>query len=162
MLVCGEHVGAVARFDGKVWVPIEDHHVIDGDLTDLDVWRGVPLVLSASGEAFRVEHGAPEALSWDRGEPAFSNDEGEPRPRRGVRGYDGGALIASDGGVLVVGDGEPTFHGVRGATEPARLARVGGDGSAGARGPTGIVATFGPHVWLWTDGGFQVLDMRAW
>jgi hypothetical protein len=42
MLVVGDRVGAVARFDGKKWLPIPVSHVLEGMLADLDVWRGVP------------------------------------------------------------------------------------------------------------------------
>jgi hypothetical protein len=76
-----------------------------------------------------------------------------------VRGVDGGALLASDGGVLVVGSGDPVFYAAPGTTERAHLSRVGG---ASLASDTAIVVTCGPNVWLWENGAMTVLDLRAW
>jgi hypothetical protein len=185
MLVCGEGVGAVARFDGDRWAPIAESDVIDGDMVDMDMWRGVGILLTRAGDVYRFERQAsPRPIPWDMQEPAYFTDDGALRPCHGVRGIDGGALIASVGGVIVVGGAEPTFHGAAGSEEPVRLCRVGrelptsvgamptstrdGSGSHGreirpAPGESSaIVATFGPHVWLWTGQAFRVLDMRGW
>jgi hypothetical protein len=155
MLVSGDRVGAVARFDGKRWLPINEASVIEGMLSDLDLWRGVAIVLGRNGEVWRAEDGTPRPVLWDKRQQAFLAEGGSPRPTHGVRGYDGGALLASDGGVIAVGMSEPLFYsaGVRG---PSRLARVGSDRDAG------IVALSGPNAWLWKNGAFEVLDVREW
>jgi len=145
----------VARFDGRDWVPIAEGAVIEGMLADLDVWRGIGIVLGRTGDVWRVEDGPPRPVVWDRRQQAFVGEDGAPRPTHYVRGYDGGALLASDGGIVAVGTGEPVFYsaGIRG---PARLARVGTDREAG------IVALCGPNAWLWKNGAFEVLDVREW
>jgi hypothetical protein len=157
MLVCGDRVGALAHFDGKRWAPIPEKNVIDGLLADLDMWRGVGIVLSRKGDVWRAEDGPPRPVIWDKRQQAFLAENGAPRPTYAVRGYDGGALLASDGGVIVVGSGESVFYsaGLRG---PARLARVG----AGQDKAVGIVAMCGPNAWLWQNGTFEVLDVREW
>jgi hypothetical protein len=101
-----------------------------------------------------------------------------------VRGFDGGALLGSDGGVIAVGSGEPVFHAATGTTEPARLARVG-EGSTVRSQPErspAVVALCGPNAWIWrfspAAGGrqaggapgpaaderdaFWVIDTRDW
>jgi hypothetical protein len=155
MLVSGDRVGAVAQFDGRAWQPISESSVIEGMLSDLDVWRGIGIVLGRSGEVWRVEDGPPRPVIWDKRQQAFVGDDGSPRPTHFVRGYDGGALLASEGGTIAVGTGEPVFYsaGIRG---PTRLARVGADRDAG------IVALCGPNAWLWKNGAFEVLDVREW
>jgi hypothetical protein len=155
MLVSGDRVGALAQFDGRKWLPISEASVIKGMLADLDVWRGVGIVLGRSGEVWRVEDGKPKPVLWDRQKQAFVAEEGSLRPMHYVRGYDGGALFASDGGLVAVGTSDPIFYsaGIRG---PARLARVGTDRDAG------IVALCGPNAWLWKNGTLEVLDVREW
>jgi hypothetical protein len=156
MLVSGDRVGAVAHFNGKKWMPIDEASVIDGMLADLDQWRGVGIVLGRGGDVWRVEDGhSPRPVVWDKRQQAFLAEEGSQRPMHHVRGYDGGALLASDGGIVAVGTSEPIFYsaGIRG---PSRLARVGTDRDAG------IVALCGPNAWLWKNGAFEVLDVREW
>ncbi|HEY2517782.1 MAG TPA: hypothetical protein VGI39_43230, partial [Polyangiaceae bacterium] len=172
MLVVGDRVGAVARFDGKQWAPIPVSHVLEGMLADLDVWRGVGIVLGRSGEVWRVEDGgAPKSVIWDTTHQAFLSETGQTRATHAVRGFDGGALVASDGGVIMVGQNEPIFFTAEPASEPARLARVGGGSSHPRRSrpnlkasedTPGIVAMCGPHTWIWRDGAFHVLDLREW
>jgi hypothetical protein len=179
MLVTGDHVGAVARFDGKKWVAIAEDQVIEGQLTDLDVWRGVAIVLARSGELYRIETGGkPRPVLWDDSQPAFVGESGQQRAAHAVLGFDGGALIASDGGIISVGAGDPIFHAAPSTPhEPARLARVGSErawpGEAGGRGARGrasdpgdttpgIVAMCGPHAWVWRKDSFYVLDLREW
>jgi hypothetical protein len=172
MLVVGDRVGAVARFDGKKWAPIAVSSVIEGMLADLDVWRGVGIVLGRAGEVWRTEeHGAPRPVIWDTSHQAFVNESGQRRATHAVRGYDGGAILASDGGVIVVGQSEPVFYSSGAQHEPARLARVGG-GPVNVRRSrpnmkrdedvVGIIAMCGPHAWIWQGGMFQVLDLREW
>jgi hypothetical protein len=177
MLVTGDGVGAVARFDGRKWMPIEDKHVIEGQLVDLDVWRGIGIVLGRSGEVWRVDEGAPRPVIWDTRQSAFVTDSGAPRPTYAVRGFDGGALLASDGGIIAVGSGDPVFHAVdaSGLHEPARLTRVGGGSgvkSDADRTPA-VVALCGPNAWVWGYGlhaneasdardAFWVIDARDW
>jgi hypothetical protein len=159
MLVCGEHLGAVARFDGKKWHAIAEEHVMDGALVDMDVWRGSTIVLARGGEVWRAEGGsAPRPVTWDRRLPAFLSDSGTPRATYRIRGFDGGSLVASDGGVIAVGAGDPVFHKAHGTLEPVRLARVGGEQDD----KPGIVAMVGPHAWIWRKDGFFVIDLRAW
>jgi hypothetical protein len=172
MLVCGDGMGAVARFDGRRWVPIPEEHVIEGQLVDLDVWRGVGIVLSKSGEVWRVDDGPPRPVIWDTHQAAFVSDSGAPRATYAVRGFDGGALLASDGGIIAVGSGDPVFHAATGTVEPARLARIGGAAptrSAPDLRPA-IVALCGPNAWIWRYGpdatderdAFWVIDVRDW
>ncbi len=172
MLVCGDHMGAVASFDGKDWLPIGEDSVLDGQLVDMDVWRGIALVLDKKGDIHRVERGAHRKVALNRRAHAFTTDSGVDRPFHAVRGYDGGTLLASDGGVIAVGAGEPIFHAAKDGRERTRLFRVGGRSLQLASkvsrvessdiGETGIVATSGPNVWLFRDGNFHVLDMHEW
>jgi hypothetical protein len=175
MLVVGDRVGAVARFDGERWLPIPVSHVLEGMLADLDVWRGVGIVLGRAGEVWRVEeHGAPRPVIWDTSHQAFLHEGGARRATHAVRGFDGGAILASDGGFIVVGQSEPVFYSCGAAHEPARLARVGGGVPPALQArrsrpnmkrdedAPGIVAMCGPHAWVWRDGAFQVLDLREW
>ena len=129
MLVVGDRVGAVARFDGRKWLPIPVSHVIEGMLADLDLWRGVGIILGRSGEVWRAEeNAAPRPVIWDTSHQAFVTPEGQRRATHAVRGYDGGALLASDGGVIVVGQNEPVF------SRPARpMRRRVSPGSAAVR-----------------------------
>src|SRR5262249_43456139 len=93
-------------------------------------------------------------------QPAFVSDTGAPRPTYAVRGFDGGALLASDGGVIAVGSGEPIFHAAAGTTAPARLARVGvgrtpegtGRHETVPRTRQAGVAMCGPNAWIWAYG----------
>jgi hypothetical protein len=81
--------------------------------------------------------------------------------------------------VIAVGAGDPVFHAVPAAHEPARLARVGG-GAAGKvdtdRRPA-VIALCGPNAWIWQYAGgigsqpraeadqrdaFWVIDARDW
>jgi hypothetical protein len=175
MLVCGDGVGAVARFDGRRWMPIPESHVIERQLVDLDVWRGVGIVLARSGEVWRVDDGPPRPVIWDTRQPAFISDSGAARATYAVRGFDGGALLASDGGIIAVGSGDPVFHAAPGSPEPARLARVGGGASvkSDADSLPAIVAMCGSHAWIWRFGpdapnriderdAFWVIDARDW
>jgi hypothetical protein len=170
MLVCGDHMGAVANYDGKRWLPIEEDAVLDGQLVDMDVWRGIGLVLDRKGEVHRVEAGKHRRVPLNMQAHAFHVESGALRPFHSVRGFDGGTLIASDGGVIVAGAGEPVFHAAKDCRDRARLGRVGGRHlqlpAKGARDTevvdTGIVATLGHNVWLFKGGAFQVLDMRDW
>ena len=172
MLVVGDRVGAVARFDGKRWAPIPVSHVLEGMLADLDVWRGVGIVLGRSGEVWRVEDGGPpKPVIWDTTHQAFLTETGQRRATHAVRGFDGGALLASDGGVIMVGQSEPIFFAAEPASEPARLSRVGGGSSHPQRSrpnlkasdeAPGLIAMCGPHAWIWQGGAFHVLDLREW
>jgi len=172
MLVCGDGVGAVARFDGRRWLVIPESHVIEGQLVDLDMWRGIGIVLARSGEVWRVDEGPPRPVIWDTRQAAFISDTGAPRVSYAVRGFDGGALLASDGGVITVGSGDPVFHAVAGSHEVARLARVGGGSSARSEPDqrAAIVAMCGANAWIWRfDPGaaerrdaFWVIDARDW
>ena len=181
MLVCGDGVGAVAHFDGRKWLPIDEAQVIEGQLVDLDLWRGVSIALARSGDVWRADEGAPRPVIWDLRRPAFISETGAPRATYGLRGLDGGALLASDGGVIAVGSGEPVFHAAPTSQDPARLTRVG-HASSSERGLAGsaVVALCGPNAWIWAYGqdsresaptqparvdnkdAFWVIDTRDW
>jgi hypothetical protein len=176
LLVCGDGVGAVARYDGRKWLPIAEGHVVEGQLVDLDVWRGIGIVLARSGEVWRVDEGSPRPVIWDTHQAAFLSETGAPRATYAVRGFDGGALLASDSGIIAVGSGDPVFHALDRtsgpAHEPARLSRVGSDSatkSDSERRPA-VVALCGPNAWIWSYGpdasevrdAFWVIDARDW
>ncbi len=160
MLVCSEQVGAVARFDGRKWAEIGEADVIDGSPIFVDVWRQIAIVLGKDGRLHRAEPNAPpRPVVWDLTQDAFRAETGGTRPLHEVRGVDGGALLASDGGVVIAGSGDPVFYAAPGATDPVRLARVGG---VGLGNEAAIVVMCGPNVWLWENGAMTVLDLRAW
>ena len=167
MLVCGDRMGAVASFDGSEWVNIREDQVIEGILADMDLYRGVAYVLDRNGSVWRQERGtAPRPVVWDYRHPAFLTDRGTQRATYSVRSFDGGVLLASDGGVIAISGGEPVFHTVTGAHEAVRLVRVGSEDRVAfghdSREGAGLIALCGPHVWVWQDGSFDVLDMREW
>lgn len=160
MLVCSEQVGAVARFDGRKWADIGESDVIEGSPLFVDVWRQVAIVLGKDGRLHRAEPNAsPRAVLWDLAQDAFRTEVGATRPLHEVRGVDGGALLGSDGGVVVVGSGDPVFYAAPGATDAVHLSRVGGSGLGNE---AAIVVMCGPNVWLWENGAMTVLDVRAW
>jgi len=167
MLVCGDRVGAVARFDGAQWEPITEDQVIESTLADLDVWRGRPHVLDRDGLVWQIGQGPPRALPLQSDQQAFFTEAGSPRAIYSARAYDGGVLLAGNGGVIVAGGGEPIFHAVPGGRDAVRLVRVGRLDpfapveTASAR-EVGVVALSGPNVWVWHDGRFTVLDMHEW
>lgn len=163
MLVCAPQLGAVARFDGRKWLAIGEAQVIHEPLVAMDLWRDVAVILTKDGEIWRMEVGQsaaawaaarPRRVAWDAKADAFVTDAGAPRPLHGVRGFDGGALLASDGGVVVVGAKEPVFHAAPDPTAPARLARVGRGASAT------IVAMCGGAAWRWEHAELVPIDLR--
>jgi hypothetical protein len=168
MLVVGEQVGAVAHFDGRKWAPITESDVIDGSPIFVDVFRQTAIVLCKDGSLHRAEPGGtPRPVIWDMTQEAFRTEAGGARPLHEVRATDGGALVASDGGVVVVGGdsrgsgraaGEPVFYAAPGSTDPVRLSRVGG----GVGSDAAVVVMCGSNVWLWENGAMTVLDLRAW
>lgn len=168
MLVCGDRMGAVARFDSAQWQPITEDQVIESSLADLDVWRGISYVLDREGAVWKVSNGPPRPMNLPVHHQAFLTEAGTPRPFYSARAYDGGVLLASNGGVVSAGSGDPVFHAVPGGRDPVRLIRVGQlDGSgapedqAAAR-DVGIIALTGANAWLWRNGSFSVLDMHEW
>lgn len=180
MLVTSDEMGAVARFDGRRWAEIDQDHLIEAPLLDLDVWSGTSLLLTRDGRVLSFdESGAPSSVPWDRGADAFNFEGSVPRPLYGLRGFDGGTVLASEGGIIVLGNGEPTFYGSEAAHQPARLSRVGGvsfrtgasdpeRGARSARGgerdlvsEAGLVAMIGPHLWTWRAGALTVVDTRS-
>jgi hypothetical protein len=168
MLVCGDRMGAVARFDGSAWQPITEDQVIESTLADLDVWRGVSYVLDREGAVWKVDKGKPRPLSLPARHQAFFTEAGTPRPFYSARAYDGGVLLASNGGVLSASGGDPIFHAVPGGRDPVRLIRVGQldstgapESDAGAR-DVGVIALTGANAWIWRNGAFTVLDMHEW
>jgi hypothetical protein len=175
MLVVGDRMGAVARFDSTRWLAIGEDQVIEASLADLDWWRGSAYVLDRDGGVWQVDEGPPRPISYSAHHPAFTSENGAPRPLHGIRAHDGGILIASDGGVVALGEGDPIFHAAvqRGqpSRDPVRLVRVA-PRVDNRRGPErgersepsdiGIAALMGGNVWVWRNGNFQVIDMREW
>lgn len=169
MIVCGDHVGAVARFDAMQWQPITENQVIDAVLSDLDMWRGTAYVLDRDGGVWKVDgSGPPRSVPLLTYHQAYLTETGAPRPLHGIRAFDGGILLSSTGGVIAVGAGEPLFHAVPNGRDPMRLVRVGAraaatdsTGKSDARG-TAIVALSGPNAWIWRNGTFGVIDMHEW
>jgi hypothetical protein len=166
MLVCGDQVGAVARFDSVRWQPITENQVIDANLHDLDIWRGVAHVLDREGSVWQIDGSArPQRIPLLTYHQAYLTEAGTPRPLYGVRAFDGGMLLASSGGVISVGSGEPLFHAVPSGRDPMRLVRIGGRVAPSASGDardSAVVAIGGPHAWIWRDGTFAVIDMQQW
>lgn len=165
MLVVGDRMGAVARFDSSQWLPIGEDQVIEASLADLDWWAGTSYVLDRDGGIWQVDEGPPRPVHYSTHHPAFTSDNGAPRALHGIRAHDTGVLLASDGGVVELGDGDPIFHAAvhtgQPSRDPVRLVRVaprtGKDVDS-----TGVVALMGGNVWVWRDGNFQVIDMREW
>ena len=165
MLVCGDRVGAVARFDSVQWQPITENQVIDANLIDLDVWRGVAHVLDREGGVWKIENGPPHPVGLLTYHQAYLTESGAARPLHGIRAYDGGLLLASTGGVIAVGGAEPLFHAVPNGRDPVRLVRIGGRSGTTTDGEareTGIVALSGPNAWIWQKNGFSVIDANEW
>jgi hypothetical protein len=163
MLVCGDRMGAVARYDSVQWQSITEDQVIDASLADLDVWRGTAFVLDREGGVWKVDVGPPKQMQLPVRNQAFLTEAGTARPFYAVRAYDGGILLASNGGAVAVPQsGEPIFHAVPNGRDPVRLVRVGAMNAQGApeAQEVGILALSGPNVWLWKGGSFSALDMR--
>lgn len=167
MLVCGDRVGAVARFDSVQWQPITENQVIESSLADLDVWRDTAYVLDRDGRVWTVDSsGPPRPLSLVSFHQAFLTEAGSPRPLIGIRAFDGGMLLASNGGAISVGGAEPLFHAVPNGHDPMRLLRIGSRRTFGetTREPrdAAILAVSGPNAWIWQSGAFRVIDTSAW
>ncbi len=165
MLVCGDHVGAVARFDSVQWQPINENQVIDAGLTDLDLWRNTAYVLDRDGGVWKMDGSSPpRPLALPMQHQACRAENGAPRPLHAIRAYDGGLLLASTGGVISVGDGDPLFHAIPNGRDVTRLVRVGGRSatmSSGEVRDVAVVALSGPHAWIWRGEQFSVVDVRA-
>jgi hypothetical protein len=166
MLVVGDRMGAVARFDGAQWMPIGEDQVIDATLSDLDWWRGTSYVLDRDGGVWKVDEGPPRPFHFSARHSAFTTENGAPRPLHGVKAFDGGILLASDGGVVAITEGDdPVFHAAvhkgQPSRDPVRLVRAA-PRTGKDLDQSGIVALSGPNVWVWRNGNFQVIDMREW
>src|SRR5262249_15294200 len=130
------------------------------------------VVLARDGRVYRIEDGPPRPVMWDSGQEAFLNEAGGRRAPHPLRADDGGGLPASGGGGVGLGGTGPIFHAPGQARGTARLCRVGGATGMTLRARTaaqgadaseaGIVATIGPHVWVWRAGAFQIVDVREW
>jgi hypothetical protein len=167
MLVCGDHVGAVARFDSVQWQPIPEDHVIEATLTDLDVWRGTAHVLDREGGVWRIEDGPPARVPLSTSHPAFLTEAGTARELHSLRAVGGGTLLlGSKGGVVEAGAGAPLLHALAGGRDPVRLVRVGQSSSAtmteGEARESAVIALSGPHAWIWQSGTFHAIDLAAW
>lgn len=164
MLVCSSQLGAVARFDGKKWLPISEQQVVHEAIIDMDVWRDVAVLLTRTGQIWRMEMGhgqsgwsqaRPRKVLWDRRQDAFVGDGGAPRVLHSLKGFDGGAILACDGGVITVGNKEPLFHAAPDPTAPARLARVGNADDSR------IVVMCGSAAWIFHKGALEPIDLRS-
>jgi hypothetical protein len=165
MLVGGDQIGAVGRFDSVSWLPIEEHQLIAGKLADLDVWRGAVHVLDRDGGLWKLQGGDPKPVALRTYHHAFRVDSATPRVIHGVRATSSGLLLASDGGVIAVGDDEPLFHALPNDQDPVRLFRLGERSGAepdedDPEPP--IVAVCGPHALVWRNGLFSALDLHRW
>ncbi len=166
MLVCGDRVGAVARFDSVQWQPITENQVIDATLADLDMWRGTAYVLDRDGGIWKMDGSSPPRpvalLTYHQ---AYVTEAGSPRALNGVRAFDGGMLLASNGGVIAMGVGEPLFHAIPNGRDPMRLVRVGARAAPTTEDEpreAAIIALSGPNAWIWRNGTFNVIDMHEW
>lgn len=162
MLVCGERMGAVARFEAGSWKPITDHQVIDLPLADLDVANGTTYVLDRDGGLWKIAGGPPHPVALLTYHQAYLTERGALRPIHGVRAFDGGLLLASNGGVLAVSGTEPLFHATPTPETPVRLVRVGGRSDGDGDGRAAVVALSGPNAWIWRKDGFGAVDVREW
>ena len=126
MLVVGDRVGAVARFDGSEVAPDPGlaRHRRDARRSRR-LAGGVGIVLGRNGEVWRAEeNAAPRPVIWDTSHQAFMGETGARRATHAVRAYDGGAVVASDGGVIVVGQSEPLYFSSGIANEAASASRA--------------------------------------
>lgn len=167
MLVCGHHLGAVAEFDGKAWLPIGEELLIEGALSDLDVFRGEVYVLDKSGVVWTGARTRPRRLPIPADDPAVVDDTGVRRVFHGIVAHDGGVLVGCEGGVLALAsDKPPLFHAAAGTRVPLRLARLGPslplDGASVRPGAAAVVAVAEGHAWLWRGDGFEAVDLSAW
>lgn len=164
MLVGGDHVGAVARFDSVQWQPITENQVIDASLADLDVHRSAGFALDREGAVWQIDGDRPpRAVPLPAHHQAFHTEAGTPRTFHGIRATENGFLLASTGGILATpryeagSAKEPLFHAT-GGREPMRLLRIG----LPENGEPAIVALGGPHAWIWRKNAFVVIDMHEW
>ena len=123
-------------------------------------------MLDREGLVWKVDHGKPRPLNLPMRHQAFLTEAGTQRPFYSTRAYDGGVLLASNGGVVSSGTDDPVFHAVPGGRDPVRLVRVGqldakGAPESDAAGrDVGIIALSGANAWIWRNGAFTALDMR--
>jgi hypothetical protein len=161
-------MGAVARVDSGQWQPITEYQVIAKTLPQVEVWRGAAYVLDREGAVWKVSEGPPRPMNLASRHQAFLTEAGTARPFYSARAYDGGVLLASNGGVVSAGAGDPVFHAVPGGRDPVRLVRVGqldahnAPEDPGAARDVGIIALTGANAWIWRNGAFSVLDMHEW
>ena len=171
-LVCREGMGAVARFDGRVWLPVDEGQVIEGDLVGLDVSHGVDHVLDVPGNVYTVSASRPTRLSWDPRHRAFKNESGEERTRRGMLVQGSTVVLAVDGGfVMVPAGGDPTLYQVAPSTLRGhpRLDRIGTPTATKLRGKftsadddaLAIVACAGACAWVLRGEAFHAIDLRS-
>lgn len=168
MLVAGESIGAVARFDGRSWEPVDEGQVIEGLLADLDVFHDETFVLASNGAVWTVFGGVPEPRPFDPRHSVYLDERGAPRTFHAVMAHANGVLLASDGAVVALReDRAPVLHVAANTRAPVRLARVGGGAgsllhTSDGLEPPGIVALAGPNVWLFHEHEFTAIDMREW
>lgn len=165
MLVISDQLGSVARFDSQEWVPIPEHHVIGTQLSAFDVWRGVAYVIDRDGGTWKFDGGPPQPVNLLADHQAYQTEAEGPRFIHGVRGWSGGLLLASTGGVIAAGEAEPLFHAVPNGNDPVRLVRLDGrttTSPADDEAVTAIALLSGGGAWIWDDGEFSPIDVRDW
>ncbi len=139
--------------DGGIWTDVVVKE------TDIGTVAGTfGLSLPSITARARVELSQITGLAG--GQP-FVTETGVPRALLGIRAYDGGLLLASNGGVIALGEGEPLFHAVPNGRDPMRLVRVGArSGADPGKAEGAVVALSGPNAWIWQGGSFRVIDLR--
>ncbi len=169
MLVCGDRMGAVARFDSSAWQPITEDQVIEGHARrSRRVARHLlrarprgPRLEGRSRQAAPLEPpGAPSGLPH-RGRHAAAllfdtrlRRRRSPREQRRRRQRGLGRSRVPRGAR-------------RGATRCGSSVWVSSTRRARPRGDAagrdvGIIALSGANAWIWRNGAFTVLDMHEW
>ncbi len=160
MLVAGSGMGAVARFEGDEWESIPEERLIKGNLRDLDLWDDTAYVLARDGTIYKCENSVPAVYNANRRHNAYMNDDARERNLHAIRIHEGGMVLATDGGAIVVSEEAPVYYSARSTPKkPARVARVG-DAHSGQ--DSAIVVMCGPSVWIFADGTMRPIDLREW
>ena len=126
MLVCGDDVGAVARFDGRKLDahPREPRHRGTAGRSRRVARRGHRARPQRRGLARR--RGPPRPVIWDTRQAAFISDIGAPAPRTRCAGSTAARCSPATGASSRSAPATPCSTPRPTAHEPARLARVGG------------------------------------
>jgi len=163
MLVCGDH-GRGRALRLRSWQAITEDQVIESSLADLDVWRAPPTCSIARARWWKVSSGLPRPMNLAVRHQAFLTEAGTPRPFYAARAYDGGVLLASNGGVSRGRRRSGLSRRTRGR-DPCARARGKPDASGApedaAQRRTSASSRYGRNR-IWKNGAFSVLDMHEW